>query len=118
MATLTPTAMVADGAGLDLTALLAAPSATTLTFTNTGREVLFIKGTAGTETVTVDIGTTVLGQTISNFAAVTLVAAHVVMFGPFHTIDDQTGSLAGSVQVVLSTVTGMTVALISTVGVY
>jgi hypothetical protein len=50
--TLTPTQDVADGAGLNLTALLATPTGTTLLFGNTGRERLYVSaGPAVTTTV-------------------------------------------------------------------
>ena len=113
---LTPTQFVADGLGLDLTAALATPTATTLQFTNTGREILFVAAGAGSETVTVDIAALVLGQSITNFSSVNLTSAHTVAFGPFHTIVDQSGTT--TVQVVLSTITSITVALLQTVGVY
>jgi hypothetical protein len=115
--TLTPTPFVADGPGLDLTALLAAATGVTLQFSNTGREILLLAASSGSPTAQVNIGTTVLGQAISSFTAVTL-TTHVIAFGPFHTIVDQTGSLAGSVQVTLSATANVTVALVSTIGVY
>ena len=50
--TLTPAVDVTDGAGLNLTALLAAPTATTLVFSNTGREKLLVSaGPAVTTTI-------------------------------------------------------------------
>ena len=59
---LTPTAMVADGAGLDITALLATPTSTTLLFSNSGREILAVCSATTSQTVTVDFGTLVLGE--------------------------------------------------------
>ena len=44
--TLTPVQDVPDGAGLNITTLLAAPTGTTLLFTNTGKERLIIAPTA------------------------------------------------------------------------
>jgi len=113
---LTPVQFVPDGAGLDLTAQLAAPTATTLQFANTGREILLVAAAASSETVTVDIGALVLGQTVTNFSSVTLTSGHTVAFGPFHSVDDQTGK--STVQVVLSTTTSITVAVVQTVGVF
>ena len=113
---LTPTQLVPDGAGLDLTALLAAPTGTTLQFSNTGREILLVAAAASAETVTVDIGALVLGQAVTNFTSVTLTSGHTVAFGPFHSVDDQSGT--STVQVVLSTTTSITTALVQTVGVY
>ena len=114
--TLTPTPLVKDGAGLDLSALLATPTQPTLIFANSGREVLLVSGT-GAQTVTVDIGTTILGQTVSNFGAVTLTpTGHVFAFGPFDAPVDQAGST--NVLVTLSTVTAVTVALVQMAGAY
>jgi hypothetical protein len=114
--TLTPTQFVADGAGLDITALLAGPTGTTLLFANTGREILFVAAGAVSETVTVDVGALVDGQTVTNFTTVNLTNAHTVAFGPFHSVIDQNGT--NQVQVVLSTTTSITVALLQTVGVF
>ena len=113
---LTPTQVVADGAGLDVTAALAAPTATTLLFANTGREILFVAAGSTSETVTVDVGALVDGQSVTNFTTVNLTNAHTVAFGPFHSVLDQNGT--NEVQVVLSTTTSITVALLQTVGVY
>lgn len=113
---LTPTQFVPDGPGLDITALLTTPTGTTLQFANTGREVLLVAAAAVSETVTVDIGSTVLGQAVTNFTTVNLTNAHTVAFGPFHSLLDQPGGT--TVQVVLSTITSITVALVQMVGVY
>lgn len=114
--TLTPVPFVADGSGLDVTAQLAAPTQTTLVFTNTGREILFVAAGTTSETVTVDVGALVDGQTVANFNAVTLTNGHTVAFGPFHSVIDQNGT--NTVQVVLSTTTSITVALLQTIGVF
>jgi hypothetical protein len=114
--TLTPTAMVADGAGLDVTALLAAPSSTTLQFNNSGREILVVSAATTALTVTVDFGTLVLGEAVANFSAVTLTTGHLSLFGPFHTLLDQPGGAL--IQVVLSATASITVALLQTTSVY
>ena len=114
--TLTPVQFVADGAGFDLTAALATPTQTTLAFANTGREILFVAAASTSETVTVDVGALVDGQAVTNFTTVNLTNAHTVAFGPFHSVLDQNGT--NTVQVVLSTTTAITVALLQTVGVY
>lgn len=114
--TLTPTQFVVDGAGLDVTAALAAPTQTTLQFSNTGREILFVAAASTSETVTVDIGTTVLGQAVTNFSSANLTNGHTSAFGPFHSVLDQPGT--STVQVVLSTTTSITVALLQLPGVY
>lgn len=114
--TLVPIQLAPDGTGLDLTASLATPTQTTLQFSNTGREILVVAAAAISETVTVDIGTTILGQSVTNFTAVSLTNAHTVVFGPFHSLLDQPGGT--TVQVVLSTTTSISVALLQFVGVY
>jgi hypothetical protein len=114
--TLTATPFVPDGPGLDITALLATPTGTTLQFSNSGREMLLVAAAAGSETVTVDIGATVLGQAISNFTTVTLTSGHTVAFGPYHSLLDLPGGQ--TVQVVLSTITSIQVALVQTAAVY
>ena len=113
---LTPTAFVKDGAGLDLSALLATPTQVTLQFTNSGREILLVSGT-GAQTVVVDIGMTILGQAVTNFGAVTLTpTGHVFAFGPFDVPVDVAGT--NQVLVTLSTVTAVTVALVQQSGAY
>lgn len=113
--TLTPTPLVKNGAGLNITTLLATPTQTTLQFTNSGREILLVSAGAVSETVTVDIGTTVLGQTVANFTAASLTNGDLYEFGPFDTQVDQPGGL---VQVVLSTTTLIQVALVQFVGTF
>lgn len=113
---LTPVPFVPDGAGLDITAQLATPTQTTLQFVNTGREILFVLPGAAAETVTVDVGALVDGQAVANFASVTLTNGHMEAFGPYHSVLDQSGT--SLIQVVLSTITSIQVALMQTVGVY
>lgn len=112
--TLTPTQFVKDGGGLNITPLLAAPTQTTLQFANSGREILFVAPTASAETVTVDVGVTVLGQAVTNFPAVTLTSTDIYAFGPYDSALDQSGS--NTVQVTLSTTTAISVALLQMVG--
>src|SRR5579859_2922333 len=107
---LTPTQDVPDGAGLDITALLATPTATTLLFANTGREKLIVVAGATSETVTVDVGALVDGQTVANFPTVNLTNGHYVQFGEYHSVLDQNGT--NQIQVVLSTITSIQVALL------
>jgi hypothetical protein len=202
--TLIPTQDVADGTGLNLTALLAAPTGTTLLFSNTGRERLYVSaggsitttvasgsnsgeistiaswsapsagvldvassasfpsgggtvtvaasgsttaivnytgtgsgtltgctyvsgsptGTVSTggavalasETVTVDVGALVDGQTVAAFPTATLTASDVYQFGPFHSVLDNNGT--NQVQVVLSSVNNVTIALLQGIGVF
>ena len=114
--TLTPTQFAKDGPGLDITAILATPTQTTLQFTNSGREILLVLPTAGSLTVTIDIGVTILGQAVTNFTPVTMTSTNIYAFGPFDTAVDQSGT--SIVQVVLSTTSTITVGLLQTVGTY
>jgi hypothetical protein len=114
--TLTPTQDVPDGAGLDITALLATPSQTVLQFANSGRERLYVLLASSTATVTVDFGALVLGQTVANFNSVSLTATDLYQFGPFHSVLDQPGG--NLIQVTLSTTSNVTIALLQGVGVY
>ena len=114
--TLTPTRFARNGAGLDVSALLAAPAHVTLQFANSGQEILLVAAGASAETVTVGIGTTVLGQPVASFPAVTLTSGHMAAFGPFDTPVDQPGGT--SVQVTLSTTTAITAGLIRQAGAY
>lgn len=113
---LSPTQDVPDGAGLNITALLATPTATTLLFSNTGRERLYVAAGAGSETVTVDVGALVDGQSVTNFSAVTMTSTDLYQFGPFHSVLDQNGT--NQIQVVLSTITNITVVLLQGIGVF
>lgn len=113
---LTPTQLVPDGPGLDLTGALATPTGTTLQFANTGKEFLAVAAASTSETVTVDIGVTVLGQAVTNFTTVNLTNGHTYLFGPFHALLNQPGG--NTVQVVLSTTTSISVGLLQFVGVY
>ena len=112
---LTPTQQVPDAAGLDLTALLATPTGTTLQFANTGREVLYVAAGATLETVQVNVGALVDGQTVTQFTATAITNAHTVMFGPFRGVLDAAGT--STMQVTLSTTTAITVALVQNTGV-
>ena len=117
---LSPTVQVADGGGLDVTAAMAAPTQTTLQFANTGREFLAITVTTAPINVTVNVGTTVLGQTVAAFTPVALTVGHLYLFGQFHSAVN--GSIAGAgsnnVTVTLSSVSNVTCALLQSAGVY
>jgi hypothetical protein len=114
--TLIPTQDVADGAGLNITSLLAAPTGVTLLFANTGRERLYVVPSAGSETVTVDVGALVDGQAVTNFPSVTMTSTDIYQFGPFHSVLDQSGT--NEIQVTLSTTTAITIALLQGTGVF
>jgi hypothetical protein len=95
--------------GLNITSLLAAPSQLTLAWGHTGREVLLARASTSGITVTVDVGTWILDQPVSNFPPVTLTSGSLYSFGPFHSL------VAGAdtvMQATLSATTGITVALL------
>ena len=113
--TLTPSADVPDGGGLDITALLAAPTQTTLQFANTFRESLYIQSSSAGVTIAFNVGVTVLGQAVAAFTAVTLTSGHMYKFGRFHSQLDVPGT--NTVSATLSGTSNVQVALISEVGV-
>lgn len=85
-----PTQQPKTGAGapLNMTALLAGiGSATGVSFTNSGREVLYVQQSASPSTIVVNIGTTVEGEPA---ASITLagVASALQMVGPFNADED------------------------------
>ena len=108
--TLTPTLMVPNAAGIDLTGALATPTNVNLTWVNSGYEFLAVAAAAGSETVQLDIGVTILGQTVANFTAVAITNAHTYLFGPF-SAQLETAS-TNTAEVTLSTTTAITVALV------
>ena len=114
--TRTPVQDVPDGAGLNITALLAAPTGTTLLFTNTGKERLIVAAGASAETVVVNVGALVDGQVVTNFPAVTMTSTDLYQFGPFHSVIDVTGT--NIVQVTLSVITAIQVGVITIPGVF
>lgn len=114
--TLTPTQLVPDGGGLNVTALLAAATGVTLQFANTGREFLVIVSSTTTTTVTVDVESQVLGQPVTAFTAVPLTENDVYIFGQFHSALESPGG--NSVTVTLNAITDVTLALLQNVGVF
>lgn len=116
MQTLIPTPDVPDGSGLDLTALLAAPTSTTLQFQNSLRERLFVIANTSGVTVQVDMGAKIQGQPVNNFPPVTLTSGHLYQFGRFHADIDTPGT--GIVTITLSATGNVLVALVQDTGVY
>ena len=113
---LTPTQDVADGAGLNITALLATPTATTLLFANTGRERLYRRRRRGLRDR--DRGRRRAGRRAVRDQ---LHQRHPdqhrhLPVRPVPLVLDQNGT--NQIQVVLSTITSITVALLQGVGVF
>jgi hypothetical protein len=118
MTALTPTQLVPDAAATDLTSVLATPGSTTLTFQNTGQEMLVFTNGATSCTVTLDVGATVLGQPVTAFTAVTIAAnASCILMGPFHAAVNSVVAGVNTVTVVLSNVTTVKTALVRHAGV-
>lgn len=113
---LAPTLISVDGTGNDLTGTLVASTNATISFQNTGREQLLVSSSTTTTTVTVNIGTTVLGEPVTSFSAVTLTQNHLYAFGPFHTQLNAPGGQTTTVT--LNSTSGVTVGLIQNTGVY
>jgi hypothetical protein len=118
--TLTPTQLVADGGGLDITAALLVGGSTltntNLQFTNNGSVFLIVVATTAC-TVTLDVESTVLGQTVTPFTAVSLTSGHYYAFGQFHSANNFPGTT--TVQVALSSIVAtVSAGLFTGVGVY
>lgn len=94
--TLTPTVLTPDDVLTDLTTLVATTTGNVLQFSNSGHELLVLQATAASQTATVSIGATVLGQPVQSFPARTLPysgsAGDIVLLGPFHSAVDTPGS--------------------------
>jgi hypothetical protein len=114
--TLTPTQLVPDGAGLNITPLLTLPTATTLSFQNTLNVFLAIVSATTATTVTVNISSLVDGESVSSFPAVTLTETDMYFFGPYHSVLDAPGS--NLVSITLSATTSVTCALLQWPGTY
>lgn len=114
--TATPQPKTGAGAPLNLTALLAAGtlgSNTGVSFTNTGREVLYVSTAVGGSTCTVAIGTTIEGQSVASLTP-TLTASTIGILGPFPADENQPG---GTMTITFGTPANVTVALVQNAGV-
>jgi hypothetical protein len=93
--TLTPISLTSGGGSpTNLTAALAASalgSNTGIVFANSGHEVVYIQtNSTGSTTVTSDIGTTVLGETVTSVVASPAQAASTIqMYGPYQSQYDR-----------------------------
>lgn len=116
--TLTPTLLPKTGASapLNLTSLLTAGTLganTGVTWSGTGREILYIQVGASTSTCSIAIGTTIEGQAVAALTP-TLVASAINVIGPFPS-DEMS---AGMMTVTFGTPANVTgVALLQFVGV-
>jgi hypothetical protein len=116
--TVTPTQFPKTGSGapLNLTSLMAAGtlgSNTGVSFSNTGKEVLFVNVASGGSTCSIAIGTTIEGQAVSALTP-TLTASAVNVIGPFPSDENQPG---GTMTITFGTPANVTVALGQFVGV-
>ena len=115
---LTPTAQPKTGATapLNLTALLAANilgANTGVSFTNSGREVLYVNVAAGGSTILVQIGGTIEGQPVTQIT-LTPTASTIAIVGPFQSDENQPG---GTINVNFGTSANVTsVALVQNAG--
>lgn len=115
--TATPQPKTGTNAPLNLTALLAAGvigSNTGVSFSNTGKEVLYVQQSATPSTIVVTIGTTIEGQPVSSIT-LTGVASAIQMVGPFPADENQPGGLINITITTPANVTG--VALVQNAGV-
>jgi len=117
--TLNPTPQPKTGATapLNITALLAGiGSATGVSFTNSGREALYVQQAGSPSSIIVNIGTTVEGEPVTSqtFAGV---ASALQMVGPFNSDEDfQPGDV---IEITFGTPANVTsVALVQNAGTY
>lgn len=112
---LTPT--VLGTAGVNLTSALAAlGSATGVSWSNTGREALYVSVGTTPTVVTENIGATVLGQAVTA-PTVSLSASTVYLLGPFPSAYDQPSTGSNQVYLDFSSSTNVSVALVQMQGV-
>lgn len=115
--TATPFPKTGASAPLNLTALLTAGSLganTGVTWSNTGREILYVQLGASASTCQILIGTTIEGQTVPALTP-TLVTSAINVIGPFPS-DEQ--SATGTMTVTFGTPANVTgVALLQFIGV-
>lgn len=105
-----------SSAPVNLTTLMAAGtlgSNTGVTFTNTGREVLFVNVASGGSTCSIAIGTTIEGQPVTALTP-TLTASAINVLGPFPSDENQPGAI---MQITFGTTANVTCALLQNVGV-
>jgi hypothetical protein len=100
------------------TALTAAPlgSSTGVYFTNTGRELLFVT-CSGASTCTVNIGSSIEGQT-TPAETPALPSSGTLVFGEFRSDFNQTGANAGQVWIDFGTPANISVLLLQHLGVF
>lgn len=104
-------------APVNLSSLLTAGtlgSNTGVSFSNTGREVLYVQSGATATTANVQIGTTIEGQAVTALS-LTLHASSIDVIGPFPTDENQAGGLIYVDFAAAADVTG--VALVQNAGV-
>lgn len=121
MTRLSLTATLEPGTGsaapLNVTTLVAAGtlgSNTGVSFVNTGKEVLLVQSGSSATTATVEIGTTIQGQTVTPIV-LNLHANDLDMIGPFPAVENQAGQLIWVDFATPADVTG--VALVQRIGV-
>jgi hypothetical protein len=117
--TLTPTAQPRSGAAVNLTTLLAAGTLganTGVSFSNTGREVLYVQQASSASTIIVAVGTLIEGEAVTSIT-IAGVASDIQFVGPFDTVEDQPGG--NLIQVTFGTPANVSgVALIQNAGAF
>lgn len=96
--------------GLDITLWMSQALGATLQFLNTGTERLYVFPESAIVTAAVGIESLVLGESVTQFPAVTLTAGSLYVFGPFHTALQVPGT--STIQVTLSTTYGVQVLVV------
>ena len=113
---LTPTILTPDQSFFNATsAAQALTGFTGITFPNTGNQLLVWVNGSTPSNATVVVGTTVLGQAVANIGPLAIPVSATSVMGPFHSVLEAPGT--PTVTITLSSVTGLSVALIQLPGV-
>lgn len=113
---LSPTLLTPDSSFASITAAAVALTGFTgVTFSNPGSVILvWINGSTASNATTV-VGATVLGQAVTNLGPTAIPVSASSIQGPFHSVLDAPGT--STVTITLSSVVGLSVALIQIPGV-
>jgi hypothetical protein len=112
---LTPTSLTGAASILNVTSAASAPGANTgITFTNDGTTFLvFINGSTASN-ATIKIAATVEGQAVTSIGPTAIPTTATSILGPFNA--DFSGGFGGTVEVDLSSTTGLSVLLCKPIG--
>lgn len=119
--TLTPVALTPDSSATTIASIASSSFGATgagngVLFTNSGSQILVVVSTGTTATLTVVVGSTVLGLSTAGFPVTLPGTAGTYLVGPFHSAVNQIGT--GQVAIDTSSTTGLTIGVLQIPGVY